>query len=124
MKRIIRNLPEIFFIGFGTAWVIGDYLTTSHQNYVAVLIVWLLFLQLVYKNRLAGIVYGNVLALSSILAIGLLFIQQPDELAASTFKFVLAIALLAVAAFMGFKMLFKYLATDKRYADNEFTVSF
>ena len=66
MKKIINIIPEAFFIGVGITWLLGDYQSGSTINYFALLVTWLMFLQVFYKNRILGLVYGNVLGLVSI----------------------------------------------------------
>jgi hypothetical protein len=58
MRKTFGALPELFFMGIGMFWIAESYFTLGSVNYFAMLITWLLFLQLFYKNRIAGLVYG------------------------------------------------------------------
>ncbi len=127
MKSLLTNLPEIFFIGLGGAWFIENLYSGNHVNYIALLIIWLLFLQLIYKNRLTGIIYGNLLGVFSLYMLGAVY----SEFTAFETINANAIMLLAVGGgifgvgiFMAGRMLYNYLTTDKSCADNEFTISF
>ncbi|MBF01428.1 hypothetical protein [Flavobacterium coralii] len=127
MKRLLRNLPEIFFIGLGTAWAAENFLASGHINYIAILISWLLFLQLIYKNRIAGIVYGNILGFFSLYMLVAVYSEFREFPTINTEAWTLlffGVAVFGTAAFMAGKMLYRYLTTNKKHAENEFTISF
>jgi len=65
MRKILKFIPEIYFMGLGIFWAAENYFIGGVINYIALLLVWLLFLQLFYKNRILGITYGAVLGLIS-----------------------------------------------------------
>ncbi|MEL1243256.1 hypothetical protein AAEO56_03185 [Flavobacterium sp. DGU11] len=65
MKRILKFIPEIYFMGVGMFWAAENYFASGNVNYIALLIVWLLFLQLFYKNRILGLTYGVALGFVS-----------------------------------------------------------
>ncbi|WP_297332912.1 hypothetical protein [Flavobacterium sp.] len=127
MKRLFKNLPEIFFIGLGTAWAAENYLASGHINYIAILLSWLLFLQLIYKNRVAGIIYGNILGIFSLYMLGAVYSEFRDFETTTTEAWALlffGISVFGTAVFMSGKMLYRYLTTNKKHAENEFTISF
>lgn len=127
MKSLLTNLPEIFFIGLGGAWLLENLYSSSHVNYVALLVIWLLFLQLIYKNRLTGIIYGNILGLFSLYMLGAVY-SEFSEFETITVNAIMLLVIgggiFGVGVFMAGKMLYNYLTTDKSCADNEFTISF
>lgn len=65
MKKLLKLLPEIYFMGVGIFWAAENYFASGTLNYIALLIVWLLFLQLFYKNRILGLTYGVALGFVS-----------------------------------------------------------
>lgn len=66
-------MPECYYMGIGIYWAIENYAATGYKNYVALLAVWLMFLQLIYKNRLLGIIYGGALSIISLFMISAVF---------------------------------------------------
>ncbi len=58
MKKILNTLPEFYFMGMGLFWAIESYFASGAVNYIALLATWLLFLQVIYKNRIIGLIYG------------------------------------------------------------------
>ncbi|WP_294824180.1 hypothetical protein [uncultured Flavobacterium sp.] len=62
MKKLLKFIPEIYFMGLGIFWAVENYYAGKTINYIALLLVWLLFLQLFYKNRILGLVYGVILS--------------------------------------------------------------
>lgn len=127
MKSLLTNLPEIFFIGLGGSWFLENLYSSNHVNYVALLIVWLLFLQLIYRNRLAGIIYGNILGLFSLFMLGAVYSEFLEfETITTNAIMLLAVggAIFGTGVFMSGKMLYNYLTTSKSYEDNALTISF
>jgi hypothetical protein len=127
MKLLFKNLPEIFFIGLGTAWAAENFFASGHINYIAILISWLLFLQLIYKNRVAGIVYSNILGIFSLYMLAAVYSEFRDfeTITIEAWALLLfGISIFGTAAFMAGKMLYRYLTTNKKHAENEFTISF
>ncbi|OIQ21012.1 MAG: hypothetical protein BM557_04420 [Flavobacterium sp. MedPE-SWcel] len=123
----LKHLPEIFFIGLGVAWSLENFISNNYINYIALLSVWLLLLQLIYKNRLAGIIYGNILGMFSLYMLAALY-SELREFETITTSFVLLMSIggiiLGTAIFMAGRMLYNYLTTDKSYEDNVLTISF
>ncbi|AWH85265.1 hypothetical protein HYN59_09105 [Flavobacterium album] len=65
MKKLLKFIPEIYFMGLGIFWVAENYFASGTLNYIALLLVWLLFLQFFYKNRILGLIYGVLLGFTS-----------------------------------------------------------
>ena len=127
MKSLLTNLPEIFFIGLGGAWFIENLYSSDYVNYIALLIIWLLFLQLIYKNRLTGIIYANLLGVFSLYMLGAVYSEFLEFETIDTSAIMLLVVgggIFGAGIFMAGRMLFNYLTTDKNHADNEFTISF
>lgn len=114
------NLPEIFFIGLGTFLVIRNFTSDGTVKYVAALMAWLLFLQLIYKNRILGLVYGAVLAFFSAnkLFMSLVTVEEAGETALLTFKS----GLFASGLCMALLMLYKFATAETDYNENELTI--
>jgi|GEM_PF-693126 hypothetical protein len=66
MRRLLKFIPELYFMGLGTVWAAENYFSSGTINYIALLFVWLLFLQLFYKNRILGLIYGVALGMISV----------------------------------------------------------
>lgn len=127
MKSLLTNLPEIYFIGLGSAWALENFYSGNSLNYIALLIVWLLFLQLIYKNRLAGILYSNLLGFFSIYMLFGLYAEfkQFEAISENTTSLQTAgVFIFGLGVIMAGRMLYKYLTTKKNYEDNALTVSF
>jgi hypothetical protein len=63
MKPIIQRLPELFFMGLGMYWVTENYLASGHINWIAIVFIVMLSLQLIFQQRIAGMALGLVLGL-------------------------------------------------------------
>lgn len=66
MRKLLKFIPELYFMGLGAAWAAENYFSSGTVNYIALLFVWLLFLQLFYKNRILGLIYGVALGMISV----------------------------------------------------------
>lgn len=69
MKTLLKFIPEVYFMGLGIFWAAENYFSSGTINYIALLTVWLLFLQLFYKNRILGLIYGVALGMMSVFMI-------------------------------------------------------
>lgn len=122
--RLLKMLPELFFMGLGTYWAIENYLASGHRNYIAVFFVWLLFLQLFYKNRILGLIYGIILTMISGM-MSLAVISEYREFSPGDAEGVNLIAwglvLFGVAIFMGLYMIYKYATAKEEYEDSVLT---
>ncbi len=65
MRKLLKFTPELYFMGLGIFWTAENYFSRGVINYFTLLLVWLLFLQLFYKNRILGLTYGVMLGLAS-----------------------------------------------------------
>lgn len=127
MKSLLTNLPEIFFISLGSAWAIENFYSEGSFNYIALLCVWLLLLQLIYKNKIIGIIYGNLLGLFSIYMLLAVYSEFSKFGYTNTDANILlgtGATVFSLGVFMAGKMLYKYFTTNKNYEDNALTISF
>ena len=126
MKHL-RNLPELFFVGVLSVKLFKNLFQTGGLDYIALLIIWLLLLQFVYKSRWLGIIYGNLLAAFSIYSIGLLFYSYSfadSSGGKEVLYMVVNLFVYGLSVFMSGKMLYNYYTAKENCAENEFTVSF
>lgn len=127
MKKILNVVPELFFMGLGLYWLIDNYSDSGHINYLSILSVWLLFLQLIYKNRILGLIYGTIMAMVSgylLLTVVSGFTLLPD-VDTSAYRFLaLGGGLFAASFIMAAGMLYKFAIARTSYSENEFTISF
>lgn len=63
MKQIVQRLPELFFMSLGTYWVSENYLASCSVNWIALIFIVLLAVQLFLQHRIAGMALGLVLGL-------------------------------------------------------------
>lgn len=121
MKKSLKFIPEIYFMGLGIFWAAENYFTGGVINYIALLLVWLLFLQLFYKNRILGLVYGTILGLISaymILATNS-EVAKFDELTAEALQLQFAgWGIFGAGALMAGVMVYRF-ATEKENYDEE-----
>jgi hypothetical protein len=122
MKNITKAIPEIFFIGLGISWAIESYFGSGSINYVAMLLVWLMFLQLIYKNRIAGLGYGIVLAFASVYFIFQAYTGLNTGIAAENTT--VWLGFLGTSLVMAAGMLYNYATSKAMYSENELTISY
>jgi len=127
MRKLFNIIPEFYFIGLGIFWLTENYLSSGRINYVAVLVMWLMFLQVIYKNRILGLSYGVIMALASVYMI----VATLNEFAAFESFTVEAAKLLGVGAalfgsglIMGVAMLYKYATAKVSYDESVLTVTY
>lgn len=65
MKSILQRLPELFFVGLGTYWVLENFIASNTVNWIAVTFVTILIIQLFVQQRIIGVALGLVLGLIS-----------------------------------------------------------
>ncbi|MFD2603161.1 hypothetical protein [Flavobacterium suzhouense] len=65
MKSILQRLPELFFVGLGTYWVLENFIASNTVNWIAVTFVAILIIQLFVQQRIIGMALGLVLGLIS-----------------------------------------------------------
>ena len=127
MKSTIKNVPELYFIGLGIAWVIENYSSKGSINYVALLVTWLMFLQIFYKNKVLGIIYGNIMAAFSIYMIIQVFTEFDafETLSFEAYK-VLGFGsfIYGIGTLMGGAMVYKFATSKTNYDESVLTVTY
>lgn len=127
MKKIIKVFPELFFMVLGIYWVIENYLSSKTINYIALLIIWLLLVQLIYKNKVAGLVYGISLGFMSFyMILAVLSEYHKYEVVNAEAIGLLASygSLFCFAVFIAGVMVFKYATTQKNYNESVLTITY
>ena len=127
MKKIVTIVPELFFIALGAYWVAENYFASGHINYIALLVTWLLFLQIFYKNRVAGLVYGIVLGLVSaymMLAVLSEFHEYETATPDAVRLLVFGGLLFGLGFLMGCAMVFKFAKAKAGYMESELTATY
>jgi hypothetical protein len=126
MKRFIKLAPEFFFIGLGAFWVTENYFTTGIINYIALLVTWLIFLQIIYKNRLLGITYGAILGAFSVY-MSIFHISGYDNHgeAANPIQFIsMGSIMFGTGIVMALLMIYNYATSKVGYNESVFTVTY
>ena len=126
MKKRFGIIPELFFMGMGMFWTIESFFTFGSVNYFALLVTWLLFLQIFYKNRLAGLIYGTALGSFSVYML-LAVTSEYHELEAASIAMqstALGVVLFSTAILMGIAMVYKYVRTKVNYDESVLTVTY
>jgi len=119
MKRIF-NFPEITLVGLGSYWIIEKYIEIGRISYITLLVTWLLFLQIIYKNRITGLLYGFMLG-----AVACYKLYSTSVLAEeiTTAKVIELFVIFSLALVMSAAMLFKYAKTRENYGESILTVA-
>lgn len=60
MKKHLLVLPEIFIILLSIYWFLDNFLGSGHINYFAVVVFFIVTLQLFIKNKIVGIILGSI----------------------------------------------------------------
>jgi hypothetical protein len=127
MKKILHYVPELYFMGLGVFWAVENYTASGYKNYIAVSVVWLMFIQIIYQNRILGIIYGNIMAVFSIYMIGATISEfnqyDPVGIEAALvllFGFGVFIPALTMAA----GMIYKSLKAKQDYDESVLTVTY
>ncbi len=123
MKRILNNLPELYFIGLGTFWVTENYLSSGRINYIVLLVTWLVFLQVFYKNRVLGMIYGSAWGLISAYKI-YVAITGVYDLQSTVLEAVQSGTVFGIGLFMAIGMFYKYATAKEKYDESVLTVTF
>lgn len=125
MKNRFGIIPELFFMGMGMFWAIESYFTLGSVNYFALLITWLLFLQIFYKNRFAGLLYGTALGSFSVYMLLATILEYHELDSASISMESTAVSVLLCAAIlMSVAMVYKYVITKVSYDESVLTVTY
>ncbi|WP_330442776.1 hypothetical protein [Flavobacterium sp. C4GT6] len=122
MKKLLGTFPEFYYIGLGAFTIINDYYANSYNNYVALLITWLVFLQIFYKHKVLGLVYGNVLTLFSVYMLVNVFENYRET--GSVTHFVSGTVLFGIAFIAAIGMVYKYAVAETKFNENELTITY
>lgn len=122
--KLLKMLPELFFMGLGIYWSVENYMASGHFNYIAALAVWLLFLQLFYKNRILGLIYGIVFTMICGM-MALAVVSEYREFSPGETDGVRLLAwglsLFGVGILMSLGMVYKYATTKVEYEESVLT---
>lgn len=122
MKKLLETIPEFYYIGLGAFTIINDYYTNGYNNYLALLITWLIFLQVFYKHKLLGLLYGNVLTLFSVYMLLNAFSDYRES--GSAGQLIFNVVVFGTGFLMAVAMVYKYAVAESRYNDNELTITY
>lgn len=125
MKNTFRIIPEVFFIVLSLYWAFNNFMSDSSINYVAVLAAWLLFLQLIYKNRIAGVFYGAAICSMSLFMV-VNVIGEFTDIATSHSMFLVNFygILFTLTTIMSGFMMVKYIKAENNYKESIFTITY
>lgn len=120
MRKLV-NYPEVVLIVLGLIWIIENVLATGRVSYVTLLVTWLLFLQIIYKNRICGLLYGSGLAAISAYKLyeSAILVIQDSAVSLLPGSFVI----FGVSFIMSAALFVKYFKTKERYEQSVLTVS-
>lgn len=125
MKKLFKALPEFYFIGLGGLWITQNYFATGQINYIALLITWLIFLQVFYKNKMLGLLYGNILALFSVyMLLDILSRNQEIFVSQQISLILLGSVIFCVGFVMAVVMIYNYATTASKFNENELTMTY
>lgn len=126
MKKAFGTSPELFFMGMGLFWMAQSYLLSGSKNYFALLITWLLFLQLFYKNRFAGLMYGLMLGSFSVYNVITALSGFPDTGVALTVtgSETVSAGLYGIGIVMAAVMVYKYVTAKVNYDESVLTTTY
>ena len=120
MKKIF-NFPETILFGIGIFWMVERYLASGRIAYITMLITWLLFLQIIYKNRICGIIYGCALTVASCYKLYSIYDNGGEIF---TIKSIEHGGLFLVALVMAITMVYKYVRSKENYGESVLTVTY
>lgn len=126
MKKIFNTAPELYFISAGVFWTAEGFFSNGSINYIALLVTWLLFLQVLYKNRVAGIIYGLALTLGSAWML-MAVLSEFYQMAPGSKALQLIVAgtgLFGLGTVMAVAMLYKYIKAKVNYDESVLTVTY
>lgn len=63
MKKHLFFLPEIFISAVSIYWFYENYSSSGHVNYFAIVVFFIVALQIFLKNKIIGVVLGSMLFL-------------------------------------------------------------
>ncbi|WP_417351717.1 hypothetical protein [Flavobacterium alkalisoli] len=122
MKKLLETIPEFYYIGLGAFTIINDYYANGYNNYLALLITWLIFLQVFYKHKLLGLLYGNVLTLFSVYMLLNAFSDYRET--GSSGQLFFNAVVFGAGFLMAVAMVYKFAVAESRYNENELTITY
>lgn len=122
MKKLNAIFPELYFIVVSFLITAEHYLSTDKINYFAILTGWLMFLQLFYKHRLLGIIYGSATSFASLYV--LISLIADYDAASSLVPQLIATVFSVTGLIMGIAMTYKFAKSTSKYDESVLTVSF
>lgn len=91
------------------------------MSYITMLVTWLIFLQIIYKNRICGMIYGAGLGAISIYKLYTSFINAEHI---ALFDMVKLATVFWLTLIMSISMLYKYARTKQSYGESVLTASY
>lgn len=122
MKKLVSVFPELYFILITALLTAENYFSLGKFNYFAILVGWLMFLQLFYKHRTLGLIYGNLLSFTSVYMLGSLI--SNFDASASLIPQLAAFMFSGIGLIMGIAMVYKFVKATSKYDESVLTVSF
>lgn len=125
MKKLLRFIPELFFIISGLSMIIGDYLVSETINKVIIVIVFLFLLQLVFQKRVVGLVLGAVFGL---IALYMMFavlseFHEFEKFSTEAFQLLaIGLGIFGIGFLMAFAMIYKFSVTKVNFDQNKLAV--
>lgn len=110
MKKLLRFIPEFFFILCGATCIIGDYLALGIINIAILFFILVLLLQLVFQKRVIGLLLGSVFGLISLSMMFAVLSEfyEFKTLSAEAFQLLaFGLGIFGVSFLMGFAMIYK-----------------
>ncbi len=127
MKKLLETIPEFYYIGLGAFTMVYNFYAEGHIDYVALLITWLIFLQVFYKHKLLGLIYGNALSLFSVYML-LNVVTEFSGFETVSFTavqhLVSGLLLYGIGLFMAVVMVYNYAVSRSRFNENELTITY
>lgn len=66
MKKYLLLLPEFVILGLSTYWFFDNYLASSHINYYAVAVAFVVIFQMIFKLKFLGIAIATMISAFSL----------------------------------------------------------
>jgi hypothetical protein len=127
MKKTLKTLPEFYYMGLGIFSIMENYFASTQINYIALLITWLMFLQVFYKHKILGLIYGNVCALFSVYML-LTVVSGYQDFQAGGLEEVRSLifssVLFSTGLVMAILMIYNYATTESKFNENELTITY
>jgi len=125
MKPIIRRIPELFFVGIATYWILDNY-RNGHINYFAIAVIAVLLFQIIFQNRIAGLATGVVLGIFSsymVLAVLSDFLKY-EEITSADIKYLFSAGgIFALAVLLATTMVYKFAVNKSDPEENTIRIA-